>query len=84
MTIKFIGSIARFCTRIRESQKGATAIEYGFIAALISLAGIAAFAAVGDSLDNVFSSLSADVENSTPGASDGGAANDAAPTNAVN
>lgn len=77
--IKLTGSFAHF----RENQKGATAIEYGFLAVLISLAGIAAFTAVGGSLNNVFSSLNSDVANATPGA-DGGDANAAAdvtPTN---
>ena len=75
--IKLTGSIARFW----ESQKGATAIEYGFVAVLISLAGITAFAAVGDSLNNVFSSLNSDVADSTPGAGTGGGASDVAPSN---
>ncbi len=74
--IKLTGSFARFW----ENQKGATAIEYGFIAALISLAGITAFGAVGDSLDNVFSSLNSDVADATPGA-DGGGSSDVSTSN---
>lgn len=70
MPTRFTGLFTRFRARIWKNQKGATAIEYGLIAALISLAGIAAYGAVGDSLENVFSSLTSDVENSTPG--DGG------------
>lgn len=80
MFVKLTGLFAR-CWK---DQIGATAIEYGFIAVLISIAGIAAFATLGDSLSNVFLSVNSDVENSTPGDRDGGAANDAAPTNAVN
>lgn len=60
-------SIACFCTRIGKDQKGATAIEYGLIAALISTAAIAAWENVGNSLDTVYSSLAGDVEDAIPG-----------------
>lgn len=42
---------------IRDS-KGATAIEYGLIAALIAVAGIAAFDAVGAGIRNTFNNAS--------------------------
>ena len=44
-------------TKIRnfmKNSKGATAIEYGLIAALIAVAGIAAFGAVGNGVKNTF------------------------------
>ena len=37
-----------------EDRSGATAIEYGLIAALVSVAGIAAFNLLGDSLSGIF------------------------------
>ena len=40
--------------RFREDQQGATAIEYGLIAALIALAIIVAMTATGTSLKTLF------------------------------
>ncbi len=57
--------------RFWKNQKGATAIEYGLIAALISLGALAAFSALGDSLTSVYSSLINEVEEATPGGSGG-------------
>jgi len=37
-----------------EDRSGATAIEYGLIAALVSVAGIAAFDLLGGSLSGIF------------------------------
>ena len=47
--------IARF---IRDC-KGATAIEYGLIAALIAVAGISAFQAVGTGVQGTFTNAAA-------------------------
>lgn len=44
--------------RFIENESGATAIEYGLIAALVSVAAIAALQAMGGSLDAMFSSVS--------------------------
>jgi pilus assembly protein Flp/PilA len=43
--------------RFLEDEAGATAIEYGLIAALISLAAIIAFQTLGLSLTGVFDSI---------------------------
>ncbi len=43
--------------RLIEDRSGATAIEYGLIAALVSVAGITAFDFLGGSLSAVFSSI---------------------------
>ncbi len=43
-------TIARFY----KDESGATAIEYGLLAALISVAGITAFSSVGTNLSNTF------------------------------
>lgn len=42
----------------RQDESGATAIEYGLIAALIALAIVAGAGALGDSLDAQFQFLS--------------------------
>ncbi len=44
-------------TVIKEDS-GATAIEYGLIAALVSVAAIGALTAMGDSLDTMFATVS--------------------------
>ena len=41
-----------------KDQSGATAIEYGLIAALISVAGIVAFTAVGTGLSSMMTTVS--------------------------
>jgi pilus assembly protein Flp/PilA len=40
--------------RFADDQSGATAIEYGLIAALVSVAAILALSALGTELSNVF------------------------------
>ena len=39
-------------------DSGATAVEYGLIAALVSIAGVAAFASMGSSLSSIFTYVS--------------------------
>jgi len=43
--------------RLARHEGGATAIEYGLIAALIAVAAIAAFQLVGSNLSTVFNSI---------------------------
>lgn len=43
--------------RFKSDESGATAIEYGLIAALIAVAVIAAITAVGDQLSTTFSTI---------------------------
>jgi pilus assembly protein Flp/PilA len=43
-----------FIHRLSRDQDGATAIEYGLMAALISVAAITAMGALGNSLANTF------------------------------
>ncbi len=40
-----------------HNESGATAVEYGLIAALVSVAGIAALTLMGTSLTNIFSTV---------------------------
>ena len=48
--LKFIGSFVK-------DESGATAIEYGLIAALVSVAAIAALQGMGQSLSAMFSTV---------------------------
>jgi pilus assembly protein Flp/PilA len=47
--------------RFLKNEDGATAIEYGLIAALIGVAIIAAVGLVGESLNEVFGKVAADL-----------------------
>ena len=44
--------------KVRKDESGATAIEYGLIAALVSVAAIGALTAMGDSLNTMFETVS--------------------------
>jgi pilus assembly protein Flp/PilA len=46
--------MTNFFSRFVKDESGATAIEYGLIASLISVAAIAAFTAVGTKLSATF------------------------------
>lgn len=48
-------------------EGGATAVEYGLIAALISVAGVTAFTAVGTSLTTIWTSISTHMTNAANG-----------------
>ena len=48
-------------TKFLKDEDGATAIEYGLIAALISVAVIAAVGAVGDNLSTTFSEVASNL-----------------------
>ncbi|HRE44407.1 MAG TPA: Flp family type IVb pilin [Terricaulis sp.] len=49
------------------NEDGATAIEYGLIAALVGVAIIAGVGALGDSLDTTFNNVSDELDaNNTP------------------
>mgnify|MGYP003854920051 CR=1 FL=1 len=48
-----------FLTRFLRDEEGATAIEYGLIAALISVAIIAALMSLEDALTSTFNSITA-------------------------
>lgn len=48
--------------KLRISKRGATAIEYGLIAALVSIAAIVAFQALGDSLSTIFYGITSELD----------------------
>ena len=53
-----------FITKVKhllKDESGATAIEYGLIAALIAVAAIAAFQLVGTSLSGIFNTVATDL-----------------------
>jgi len=54
-------SLFQHVNRLLRDESGATAIEYGLIAALISVAAIGAFTAVGSSLTGIFNTVSSDL-----------------------
>ena len=47
-----------FIRKFIRNEKGATAIEYGLIAALIAVAAISAMKSVGTTLNSTFSNVS--------------------------
>ena len=49
--------------RVCADNSGATAIEYGLIAALVSLAGLAGLTGIGSSLDSIFTDISNHASN---------------------
>ena len=51
----------------RKDEKGATAIEYGLIAALISVVIIAALNTLSGSLNSTFSAVSTELDTATGG-----------------
>jgi pilus assembly protein Flp/PilA len=56
--------MTKIFARLMKDESGATAIEYGLIAALISVALIVGARAVGTSLNDQFTFISTELENS--------------------
>ena len=55
--------MTKLFAKLRKSEKGATAIEYGLIAALVAVAAIGGMGAVGGSLETTFQGVSTDLNN---------------------
>jgi len=51
----------RFLKTMLRDEDGATAIEYGLIAALIAVAAITAMGTIGDELTNTFNDVSTEL-----------------------
>ena len=63
----------KFFKKFIRNEKAATAIEYGLIAALIAVAGIAAFRSVGTSVSGTFDDVNTALETrAAPAGSTGG------------
>ncbi len=54
----------KIVTRFMKDESGATAIEYGLIAALISVGIIAAATTLGNGLSNLFSGIGGKLDTS--------------------
>ncbi len=50
-----------FIKKLAKSRAGATAIEYGLIAALISVVCVAALTAIGTNLNTTYNTISTDL-----------------------
>ena len=55
-----------FIRHLARSDRGATAIEYGLIAALIAVAAITAMQGLGSSLNTTFTNVSTAMTGSNP------------------
>ena len=49
--------------RFAKDESGATAIEYGLIAALVSIAAIVAMGAMGNELGDMFNTVASELDN---------------------
>lgn len=54
----------QFIRKLFSDKKGATAIEYGLIAALIAVAAITAMQGLGDQLGNTFNQVASNMAGS--------------------
>ena len=55
--------MSKFVTRFLQDESGATAIEYGLIAALIAAVVITAVTAIGTNLNSTFTKISSSVSS---------------------
>ncbi len=62
MSVKMLGAIAKLSLFLK-SEDGATAIEYGLIAAGIAIAIIAAVFVIGDELSDIFGVIGSTVSS---------------------
>ncbi|GAA0280450.1 Flp family type IVb pilin [Alteraurantiacibacter aestuarii] len=56
-----------FFKNMLRDEAGATAIEYGLIAALIAIAAITALQGVGDELDTTFGKVESELDSANDG-----------------
>ncbi|GER08852.1 hypothetical protein GCM10007972_17200 [Iodidimonas muriae] len=64
----------KFLRNLNKDKKGATAIEYGLIAALVAVAAIGAMTALGGSLQNIFGEASSQLNDAQTTAQTGAGA----------
>ena len=53
----------KFFNKLLRDEQGATAIEYGLIAALIAVAAMAAMGSLGEELNETFTTVSTTLED---------------------
>lgn len=58
----------KFINKLLRDEQGATAIEYGLIAALIAVAAITAMSGLGTQLSDTFKEVSSTMKNGAPAA----------------
>ncbi|MBL4601757.1 MAG: Flp family type IVb pilin [Emcibacteraceae bacterium] len=58
--------MTKLFAKLSKSEKGATAIEYGLIAALVAVAAITGMGAVGTQLESTFQAVSVDLGATAP------------------
>ncbi len=61
--------LSLFAQYVSKNEKGATAIEYGLIAALISVAIIVVLGLVGDGLNSIFGAVETELTTAATNAS---------------
>ena len=54
--------MSKFIKKLVKNEKGATAIEYGLIAALIAVAAIGAMSQVGSKLSSTFNNVATNLK----------------------
>ena len=64
--LQLITSFQTWLATRSSDERGATAVEYGLMVALIAVAIIIAVTFLGDSLSALFDSVGGDVANNTP------------------
>lgn len=62
----------RFVPRLARNEDGATAIEYGLLAALIAVVIIAALSGIGEQLTNTFEKVETELKTANTSGSGGG------------
>ena len=60
--------MTKFVSRFLTDESGATAIEYGLIAALIAVVLITALTSLGTSMDAQFQTIADEIDGAAPGA----------------
>ena len=58
----------KFIKKLRRNEEGATAIEYGLIAALIAVAAITAMQSLGNELSTTFNKVGTNMSNANTAA----------------
>ena len=58
----------KFFNKLLRDEQGATAIEYGLIAALIAVAAITAMQSLGSELNTTFNTVSSELSTANAGA----------------
>lgn len=58
-------NIRSFISSLYHDESGATAIEYGLIAALVAVAIIGALTSLGTSLDGIFGDVSTELDGAS-------------------